>query len=112
MCMVQRRRELLLYHDTVIYDLEFSNEIYLQKGKLIMEKVIVLNYVGNDSFSRPVYENDGKLYVDVEPLSDCEPNICTKMYNRFNGEPDTSIRDMKKYEGVKVEFNPKRIVWR
>lgn len=77
-----------------------------------MEKVLKLNYVGNDSFDRPVYKNDGKLYVDVEPLSDCKPNICTKMYNRFNGEPDTSIRDMKKYEEVKVEFYPKRIVWR
>lgn len=77
-----------------------------------MEKVLVLNYVGNDSFSRPVYENDGKLFVDVDPLSDYEPNICTKMFNCLNGEPDTSIQDMKQYEGVKVEFNPKRIVWR
>ena len=77
-----------------------------------MEKVLVLNYVGNDSFCRPVYENDGKLFVDVAPLSDCKPDICTKMYNCLNGEPDTSIQYMKKYEGVKVKFNPKRIMWR
>lgn len=77
-----------------------------------MEKVLVLNYVGNDSFYRPVYENDGKLFVDVAPLSDCQPDICTKMYNCLNGEPDTSIQYIKKYEGVKVKFNPKRIVWR
>lgn len=77
-----------------------------------MEKVIVLTYVGNDSFSRPVYENDGKLFVDVDPVSWCEPNICTKLYNSLDGEPDTSLQDMKKYEGVKVEFRPKRIVWR
>ena len=75
----------------------------------MMEKVLVLNYVGNDSFSRPVYENDGKLYVDVEPLSDCEPNICTKMYNHFNGEPDTSLRDMKRYKGVRLNFTRKEL---
>ena len=77
-----------------------------------MEKVLVLNYVDNDSFCRPVYENDGKLFVDVDPLSDCKPNICTKMYNHFNGEPDTSIQDMKEYEAMQVKFSPKRIVWR
>ncbi len=77
-----------------------------------MEKVLVLTYVGNDSFSRPVYENDGKLFVDVDPLSDCEPKIFTKMFNCLDGEPDTSIQYMKEYEGVKIEFSPKRIVWR
>lgn len=77
-----------------------------------MKKVLVLNYVGNDSFDRPVYENNGKLFVDVDPLSYCKPKICTKLYNCLDGEPDTPIQYMKKYEDVEVEFSPKRIVWR
>lgn len=76
-----------------------------------MEK-LVLNYVGNDSWDRPVYENDGKLFVDVDPLSYCKPNICTKSGNNFDGEPDTPISYIKKYEGVEVEFSPKRITWK
>lgn len=76
-----------------------------------MEKLI-LNYVGNDSLDRPVYENNGKLFVDVDPLSYSQPKICIKLYNNFDGEPDTPIRYMKKYEGIEVEFSPKRIVWR
>lgn len=68
---------------------------------------IVLNYVGNDSWCRPVYESNGKLFVDVAPLSYCEPDICTKASNDFDGEPDVSIR-----KDIEVDFQPKRIVWR
>lgn len=77
-----------------------------------MTKVLVLNYVGNDSCDRPVYENNGTLFVDVDPLSYNKPKICTKVYNCLDGEPDTPIQYMKKYEDVEVEFFPKRIVWR
>ncbi len=77
-----------------------------------MSKILVLNYVGNDSFDRPVYENSGILFVDVDPLSYSKPKICTKAYNCLDGEPDTPIQYMKKYEGMEVEFFPKRIVWR
>ena len=45
-------------------------------------------YRGRDSWSRPVYEApDGTLYVDVDPRKDREPDICTKQFNAFDGEP-------------------------
>lgn len=77
-----------------------------------MGKILVLNYVGNDNHDRPVYENHGLLFVDVNPLSDEKPKICTKAYNCLNGEPDTPIQYMSKYENALVDFFPKRIVWR
>lgn len=73
---------------------------------------LVLKYVGNDSWDRPVYQNNSVLFVDVDPLSYCQPKICTKLYNSFDGEPDTPIQYMKKYKNMEVEFLPKRIVWR
>lgn len=77
-----------------------------------MEKILVLNYIGNDSCDRPVYENNGILFVDVDPFSYREPKICTKLYNCLDGEPDTPIQYISKYEDVLVDFFPKRIVWR
>lgn len=74
-------------------------------------KVLVLNYIGKDSFDRPVYENEDKLFVDVDPRKDRKPNICTKSNNCFDGEPDTPIRYIKKYECMEIEFYPKRITW-
>lgn len=76
-----------------------------------MTKVLVLNYVGNDSFDRPVYENEDNLFVDVDPRSYRKPEICTKLNNCFDGEPDTPIMYMEKYKDAEVEFFPKRIVW-
>ena len=73
---------------------------------------MILNFKGFDSWDRPVYECDEKLYVDVDPLSRCAPNICTKYNNEFDGEPDTPINVIERYKDLKVEFVPKRIVWR
>lgn len=75
------------------------------------KKVLVLNYVRNDSFNRPVYENGNTLFVDVDPRKDKEPKLCTKLNNCLDGEPDTPIEYIKKYEGVGIEFSPKRITW-
>lgn len=72
---------------------------------------LVLNYIGKDSFSRPIYEYENRLFVDVEPRKDREPNICTVLNNIMGGEPDTPISVMKKYEDVEIEFSPKRITW-
>ena len=69
-------------------------------------KKLVLNYKGNDSCDRPVYEADEKLYVDVDPCSDCNPKICTKYNNTFGGEPDSEIP-----AGTEIEFVPNRVVW-
>ena len=69
-------------------------------------KELVLNYKGRDSWSRPVYEADGRLYVDVDPRKAFAPNICTKYNNEFDGEPDEPIS-----KDVKVKFLPCRDTW-
>lgn len=67
---------------------------------------LILRYVGRDSWDRPVYESNGRLYVDVDPRKDRSPDICTKQGNEFDGEPCTPIPD-----GTEVEFLPQRDVW-
>ena len=69
-------------------------------------KKLTLNYKGRDSWSRPVYEADGMLYVDVNPRKDRNPDICTKYNNEFDGEPDEPVS-----EEVQIEFVPGRDVW-
>lgn len=69
-------------------------------------KKLTLNYKGRDGWSRPVYEADGILYVDVNPRKDWKPNICTKYNNEFDGEPDEPIS-----EDIQAEFVPGRDVW-
>lgn len=67
---------------------------------------MTLTYRGRDSWSRPVYECDGRLYVDVDPRPGRNPDICTKNGNQFDGEPDCPIA-----EGTEVEFSPCRDTW-
>lgn len=67
---------------------------------------LILHYKGRDSWDRPVYEADGRLYVDVDPRKSFEPNICTKYNNEFDGEPDDPIS-----EDVQVTFVPRRDTW-
>lgn len=57
---------------------------------------LTLTYIGRDDWDRPVYEADGRLYVDVDPRAGRAPNICTKINNEFHGEPDTPISVMTK----------------
>ncbi len=73
---------------------------------------MTLNFKGYDSWDRPVYECNERLFVDVDPRSFRSPEICTKCNNEFDGEPDTPIEVMEKYKNVKVIFNPQRIVWK
>ena len=75
-----------------------------------MEKLI-LTYKGRDSWDRPVYEHEGRLLVDVEPRSSRSPEICTKMNNVFDGEPDTPIQYIPRYAGAVLEFKPIRDTW-
>ena len=73
---------------------------------------LTLNYVGNDSHNRPVYENSsGKLFVDTDTRKHRQPSICTKLNNSFDGEPDTPIEYLKAYENAEIEFLPNRITW-
>lgn len=73
-------------------------------------KKLVLNYIGLDSWSRPVYENDGTFFVDVDSREWRQPEICTKYNNNFDGEPDIPIIYMERYKNLKLEFVPKRYV--
>lgn len=68
--------------------------------------VLWLEYRGRDSRDRPVYECDGKLYVDTDPRRSRMPNICTKYGNAFDGEPDTPISD-----DIFIAFASERDAW-
>ena len=75
-------------------------------------EALLLKHKGRDSWDRPVYEDEtGKLWKDVEPGLNCKPKLCSALYNAFDGEPDTPMEYMKKYEGVPVVFLPKRDTW-
>ena len=67
---------------------------------------LTLTLLGRDSWSRPVYECDGRLYVDVDPRKHRSPDICTKMYNAFDGEPDAPVS-----AEAEIEFVPCRDTW-
>ena len=66
-----------------------------------MEK-LTLNFLGIDSWSRPVYKDEnGKLFKDIN----CDNGIiglCT--CGSFDGEPDTPIEYIKRYEGLEIEI--------
>lgn len=71
-----------------------------------------LEYIGMDNWDRPVYKDEKeKLWKDVDPRKHRNHELCTSMYNEFDGEPDTPMSVMKKYEGIEVEFVPKRVTW-
>lgn len=63
-----------------------------------------LLYKGMDSWSRPVYEYDGTLYVDTDPRKGREPRISTKYRNAFDGEPCDPVKG-------DFDFIPERITW-
>ena len=71
----------------------------------------VFKFIGQDSWDRPVYEGeDGTLLVDTDPISTRPIRLCTKMNNRFDGEPDTPIEYTKhKNDEIKVD---RRVTWR
>jgi len=69
-------------------------------------KILELSYKGRDSWDRPVYECDGKLYVDVDPRKHMPAQICTKSDNEFDGEPYWNID-----EDVEIAFVPSRDTW-
>jgi len=76
------------------------------ESKTVNQKLSLV-FKGCDSWSRPVYECNERLYVDVDPRSHQAPQICTKYNNEFDGEPDNPIS-----EGTEIDFIPARQVWR
>ena len=69
-------------------------------------KTLILHFKGWDDWDRPVYENDGRLYVDVDPRIHRKPEICTKSDNQFFGEPDSPVP-----EDTAITFEPQRFTW-
>lgn len=64
-----------------------------------------LNFIGMDSWSRPVYEDEnGRLVKDVNPRKVWQPKLCTALDNEFDGEPDCPYHE-------EPEFVPERVVW-
>ncbi|MGI6234412.1 MAG: hypothetical protein ACOYI6_04055 [Christensenellales bacterium] len=68
---------------------------------------VVLELIGRDSWSRPVYCHGSRLYVDVCPISDKEPELFTKQGNSLDGEPCDPINP-----AYSVTFSPERDTWR
>lgn len=71
-----------------------------------MTTKLILTYKSRDSWDRPVYECEGRLYVDVDPRTHRIPEIYTKQFNAFNGEPLDHIA-----KNVEIEFVPERETW-
>lgn len=65
-----------------------------------------LEYLGRDSWNRPIYTCDGRLYVDVDPRESRPAEICTKYGNTYEGEPCDHVPD-----GTIIEFVPERDTW-
>lgn len=65
-----------------------------------------LKHIGRDSWDRPVYESEGKLYVDTDPRLLHRPEIYTKSGNEFDGEPDVPVD-----ENLALDFLPMRDCW-
>lgn len=75
-------------------------------------KKLHLKHKGRDGLDRPVYEDQtGKLWKDVEPRADRAAKLCSALNNDFDGEPDTPLEIMKRYEGYVVIYEPGRDTW-
>ena len=60
-----------------------------------------LRFIGIDSWSRPVYQDEsGQLWKDVD-LGGGVPSLHSASGNDFDGEPDMPIRDEFEMEGAK-----------
>lgn len=54
-----------------------------------------------------MYRHGSRLYVDVCPISDREPELFTKYGNALDGEPCDPINP-----AYSVTFSPERDTWR
>lgn len=77
-----------------------------------IQSIIHLQHIGRDSHARPVYEDaDGRLWKDTDPRADRPAKLCSTLRNAFDGEPDTPMECMERYENTKIRFMPKRDTW-
>jgi len=66
-----------------------------------MEK-LVLNFIGVDSWNRPVFEDENeKLFKDTN-CGDGKLELCT-VCGGLDGEPDTPIHYIEKYQNIEIE---------
>jgi hypothetical protein len=73
----------------------------------VMKKTLKLTFITEDGWSRPVYRGDDRrIYVDTDPRKNVIPNICTKLNNDIDGEPDCPIN-----EDIEIIYIPHRITW-
>ena len=57
-----------------------------------------LTYIGMDSHSRPVYEDEnGCLWKDTDPRAHASPSLYSALYNAFDGEPDLPFHGKPKF---------------
>lgn len=65
-----------------------------------------LEYIGNDSWCRPVYKDEnGKLWKDTSMgRFKGKPYLCSALNNEFDGEPDCPIKST-----IEVTFIPEYI---
>ena len=74
--------------------------------------IISLKYIGRDSWSRPVYQQeDGTLWKDVDPREGRKPELCTSVNNAFDGEPCDPMRVMNQFKDAEICFIPQRDTW-
>lgn len=81
------------------YDEKINVRVYLNKikEKVIQERTINIKFIGIDSWSLPVYEDEkGNLYKDTSLGKEkLEKSLCTAYQNDFYGEPYIPLKDKK-----------------
>lgn len=66
-------------------------------------ETIVLNFIGKDSWGRPVFKDEsGQMFKDLN-LGDTPIHLCTA-YGDIEAEPDTPITYIDKYKNVHFEI--------
>lgn len=64
------------------------------------KKTMILEFLGMDDWSRPVYKNEeGRIFKDVN-CDDYPLELCTA--SGFDGEPNTPIGYIEKYKDIEV----------
>ena len=69
------------------------------------KKVLELAFVGYDSHNRPVYKDQmDRLWKDASMGACPIKNLYTSHNNYFDGEPETPMRYMSRYQDAEVVF--------
>lgn len=65
---------------------------------------LVLKYIGEDAWSRPVYQDQfNHLWKDVDLGNYSQPSLCSVVNDEFEGEPDMPIKQEIKCTYLPVE---------